>query len=202
MSRRKVSEERPGVTIPSPEADQLVQQAKAGDVDAFAGLFRATLSVVFNFLYGRCGDRALAEDLASESYLKAIKAIGSFEGTSRDFLSWILRIARNLFLDHVKSGRVRWETVVGEMPVSAGDSNPEREALGRVEGEQLRRALERLTPEQQEVLHLRFLQDLPIAEVAQIVGRERGAVKAMQFRALRSLAKVLAQEGAAEEWST
>ncbi|HVE93034.1 MAG TPA: RNA polymerase sigma factor [Actinomycetota bacterium] len=202
MSRRKGPEERPAVTIPSPEADQLVQQAKAGDSDAFAALFRATLSIVFNFLYGRSKDRALAEDLASETFLKAMKAIGGFEGTSRDFLSWVLRIGRNQFLDHVKSGRVRWESVVEEMPASVAASNPEREALGRIEGEQLRRALKQLTPEQQEVLSLRFLQDLPIADVAAIVGREQGAVKAMQFRALRSLAKVLAAEGAAEEWDT
>jgi RNA polymerase sigma-70 factor (ECF subfamily) len=160
-------------------------------VDAFAALFRSTLHIVFHNLYARCGDHALAQDLASDTYLRALRAVGRFEGTSRDFLSWLLRIARNRFFDHVKSGRMKWETIVEEMPVTPSNLDPAAEAVATIEAETLRRALEELTEEQQEVLQLRFLQDLSIAEVASIVGRTEGAVKAMQFRALRSLAKVL-----------
>ena len=166
----------PGVDIPSDEADRLVREAKDGDVDAFAGLFRASLPLLFRTLYGRCGDRSLAEDLTSETYLRALRSLDGFEGGSRDFLAWIMRISRNLYLDHVKSGRVRWETVVDEMPTVAALSNPESEALAAIEGAELRRALEQLTAEQQEVLYLRFLEGLPISDVARIVGRNEGAV--------------------------
>lgn len=181
--------------IPSPEADEMVAQAVGGDADAFAALFRVSLPIVFRNLYGRCGDRALAEDLASDTYIRALRAIGSFHGESRDFLAWVLRIARNRYLDHVKSGRVRWEVVMDEAPVTLSTFDPEREALARVEGAELRRALTRLTPEQQEVVHLRFLQGLSVAEVAQVVGRHEGAVKALQFRALRTLARILEEAG-------
>lgn len=185
--------------FPSPDADALVDRARAGDSDAFAILFRLTNTSVFRTLYARAGDRALAEDLTSETYIRAIRSISSFDGGSRDFLAWILRIGRNLFLDHVKSGRVRWETVIDEMPVAASGEDPESVALARVEAIRLRAALGRLTPEQQEVVHLRFLEGLSVAEVAEITGRADGAVKALQFRALKSLARVLEDPTAAVE---
>lgn len=184
------------VSIPSPGADELVAKARAGDLDAFAGLFKLTLPIVYGHLYRRSGNAALAEDLASETYLRAIRSIRTFEGESRDFLAWIVRISRNLFLDHVKSGRVRWETAVEEMPVVVSASDPESEAVARVEAADVRRALGRLTAEQQEVVYLRFIEGLPIADVAKIVGRAEGAVKALQFRALRTLARILREEGA------
>lgn len=183
------------LSIPSPEADELVERARTGDLDAFAELFRVSVPLVFHNLFGRCGNATLAEDLTSETYLRAIRSIGRFEGVSRDFLAWILRIARNLFLDHVKSGRVRWEVVVEEMPVTLATSDPEAEAMTLIEGSELRRALARLTPDQQEVVYLRFLQGLSVSEVAEVVGRNEGAVKALQFRALRSLARILEEEG-------
>jgi RNA polymerase sigma-70 factor (ECF subfamily) len=185
--------------VPSPEADRLVERAIAGDADAFAALFRATLPIVHRNLFGRCGDTALAEDLTSDTYMRAMRAIGTFEGTSRDFLAWVLRIGRNRFLDHVRSGRVRWEVVVDEMPlVTATGDDPEEGAVTSVEGAEVRRALEELTPEQQEVVQLRFLEGLPVADVARIVGRNEGAVKALQFRALRSLGRVLTERGLIE----
>jgi RNA polymerase sigma-70 factor (ECF subfamily) len=183
--------------FPSKEADELVGRAIKGDADAFASLFRITLPSVYRYLYGRCGDAALAEDLAQDSYVRAMRAIKtSFKGGSSEFLAWMIRIARNRFLDHVKSGRVRWEVVVDELPVTVATGNPESEALASVEGDDLRRALGRLTEEQQEIVLLRFFNGLQIAEVAGATGRTEGAVKALQFRALRALARILDLEGA------
>jgi RNA polymerase sigma-70 factor (ECF subfamily) len=184
------------VQIPSPEADELVAAAIAGDAEAFAALFRATVGIVHRFLQARCGDAALAEDLTQDTFIRAMRAIGtSFRGGSSDFVAWVVRIARNRFLDHVKSGRVRWEVAVENVPVTIATVNPEHDVLATIEGIDLRRALTRLTEEQQEVVLLRFLQGLQISEVATITGRSEGAVKALQFRALRSLQKILADEG-------
>src|SRR5919109_5394707 len=147
--------------FPSEEADELVRRAIRGDSDAFAALFRITLPSVYRYLYGRCGDAALAEDLAQDSYVRAMRAIqSSFQGGSSDFLAWMIRIARNRFLDHVKSGRVRWEVVVDDMPVTVATGNPEAEALASVQGRELRQALARLTEEQQEIVLLRFFNGL------------------------------------------
>lgn len=186
------------LAVPSPEADELVESAVAGDADAFAALYRATLPVVYQAVFGRCGQPALAEDVTAEAFLRAMRSISRFSGSSRDFVAWVHRIARNAFLDHVKSARVRWEVVVEELPPAVATSDPESEAVGRVEAGKVREALSALTPDQQEVIYLRFLRDLSIAEVAEIVGRNEGAVKALQFRALRALARLLAGEAAGE----
>ena len=183
------------VEIPSPEADELVERAIAGDTDAFASLFEITLPSVYRYLYGRSGDATLAEDLAQDAFMRAMRAIQtSFKGASTEFLSWMIRIARNRFLDHVKSGRVRWELVVDETPVTLATGNPETEAIDAVAGGHLRKALNRLTAEQQEIVLLRFFQGLQIAEVAAVTGRTEGAVKALQFRALRALERVIAND--------
>ncbi len=189
------------IEIPSPEADALVARAIDGDQDAFADLFEITFSSVYRYLYGRTGEATLAEDLAQDSYLKAMRAIRtSFKGASGEFLAWMIRISRNRFLDHVKSGRVRWEVVVQEFPASTtssasrASSDPETEAIEAVASDDMKRALRRLTEEQQEVVLLRFFQGHPIAEVAVITGRTEGAVKALQFRALRALERVLASD--------
>jgi len=184
------------VDIPSAEADRLVAQAIEGDGDAFASLFRLTVPIVHRFLQARSGDQALAEDLTQDTYIRAMRAIRtSFKGGSSEFVAWIVRIARNRFLDHVKSGRVRWEVAVENMPVTVAAVNPESDVIATIEAVDLRRALQKLTTEQQEVVFMRFLQGLQIAEVAAATGRSEGAVKALQFRALRALQRVLAEEG-------
>lgn len=183
------------VEIPSPEADELVERAIAGDAEAFASLFELTLPSVYRYLYGRSGDATLAEDLAQDAYMRAMRAVRtSFKGGSIEFLAWMIRIARNRFLDHVKSGRVRWEVVVEETPITFASGNPELEAIESVSGSNLRKALQRLTPEQQEIVYLRFFQGLQIAEVASVTGRTEGAVKALQFRALRALERIIAAD--------
>ncbi len=184
------------VDIPSAEADVLVAAAIDGDTEAFASLFRSTVSLVHRFLQARCGDAALAEDLTQDTFIRAMRAITtSFRGGSSEFIAWVMRIARNRFLDHVKSGRVRWEVAVDNVPITIGTANPEQDVLATIEGVDLRRALTRLTSEQQEVILLRFLQGLQISEVATVTGRSEGAVKALQFRALRALQKIMVEEG-------
>lgn len=200
MSGAKGAGRRPsGIRIPSPEADELVALACDGDTEAFASLFRATVPILFKNLYGRCGDPTLTEDLVSDTYLRALRAMRRFDGRSRDFLAWLMRIGRNLFIDHVKSGRVRWEIVVDDTPVTLSTGDPEADAVASVEGLELRDALSELTSEQQEVVYLRFLEGMSIAETAQITGRTQGAVKALQFRALRSLERVLVDRGSFED---
>lgn len=184
------------VDIPSTEADELVAAAIDGDAEAFATLFRSTVAIVHRFLQARCGDAALAEDLTQDTFIRAMRAITtSFRGGSSEFVAWVVRIARNRFLDHVKSGRVRWEVAVDNVPVTVAALNPEQDVLAMIEGLDLRRAMAKLTSEQQEVVLLRFLQGLQISEVATVTGRSEGAVKALQFRALRALQKILIEEG-------
>lgn len=169
----------------------LVDLARDGDHEAFGQLYDHYSPAVYRFIYYRLsGNKALAEDLTSETFFRALRSMASFHWQGKDFGAWLTTIARNLVLDHVKSGRNRLELVTedfsGRTETVAG---PEDEVLANLTNEALREALSKLPDEQQECLVLRFLNGYSIAETAASLGRSEGAVKQLQLRAVRNLAK-------------
>ncbi|HST64107.1 MAG TPA: sigma-70 family RNA polymerase sigma factor [Mycobacteriales bacterium] len=167
----------------------LVEAAQRGDTEAFGQLYDRYVDVVHRYAYARLGDRTLAEDVTSETFLRALRRIGTVSYRGRDVGAWFVTIARNLVLDHVKSGRNRYEVVSGEpLEPSVGVEGPEPAVLRRLSAEELLRCVRQLPPDQQECVVLRFLQGLSVAETAAVMERNVGAVKALQHRALRRLA--------------
>ena len=178
------------------ETFELVSKAKLGDQTAFAQLYRLHVQSVYRYLAYRLRDNATAEDLTAEVFVRALRKIGDFEWRGVDFSAWLLRIARNILLDHVKSSGSRLEVVgiaPGDMPESATPGS-DLEVIDRLDREALHLALNKLRPEHQEVLYLRFLQGLSSSEVAQAMGKTEGAVRVLQFRALKHLVKVMQSE--------
>jgi RNA polymerase sigma-70 factor, ECF subfamily len=177
------------------EADRLiglVELARGGDAEAFGMLYDHYHPSVYRFLYYRVGSVALAEDLMSETFFRALRSMSSFRWQGKDFGAWLMTIARNLTADHFKSGRNRLEYTTEDM--SAHDSateGPENAVLASLTNEALLAALGELPAEQQECLVMRFLQGLSIAETAKVLGRSDGAVKQLQLRGVRNLAKLL-----------
>jgi RNA polymerase sigma-70 factor, ECF subfamily len=170
----------------------LVELARGGDSEAFGMLYDHYQTSVYRFLYYRVGSVALAEDLMSETFFRALRSMSSFRWQGKDFGAWLMTIARNLTADHYKSGRNRLEYTTEDM--SAHDSateGPENAVLASLTNEALLEALGELPTEQQECLVMRFLQGLSIAETAQVLGRSDGAVKQLQLRGVRNLAKLL-----------
>ncbi|MFD2083022.1 RNA polymerase sigma-70 factor, ECF subfamily [Actinopolymorpha cephalotaxi] len=170
----------------------LVELAQRGDAEAFGQLYDHYVPSVYRYVYYRVGTHALAEDITSETFLRALRSLGSFRWQGRDFGAWLVTIARNLVTDHFKSGRFRLEVATGEIldsdSVTAG---PEDDVLTRLTNEALVEALRRLGPDQQECLVMRFLNGMSVAETAQSLGKSEGAVKQLQLRAVRNLAKLL-----------
>jgi RNA polymerase sigma-70 factor (ECF subfamily) len=167
----------------------LVEAAQQGDTDAFGQLYDRYVDVVHRYAYARLGDRTLAEDVTSETFLRALRRIGTVSYRGKDVGAWFVTIARNLVLDHVKSGRNRYEVVSAEpLEPSVGIEGPEPAVLRRLSAEELLRCVRQLPPDQQECVVLRFLQGLSVAETAAVMSRNVGAVKALQHRALRRLA--------------
>lgn len=127
-------------------------------------------------------------------FLRALRRIGTFQWQGVDFGAWLMTIARNRINDHFKSARFRLEASVEEI-FETGDpreeGSPEGSALSAELAQEVHRALTELNDGQAEVLYLRFLQHLSVAETAAVMGKTEGAIKAMQYRALKSLAKVL-----------
>ncbi len=170
----------------------LVQASQAGDMAAFEQLFERYYDVVFRFVLFRTNDRPLAEDITSETFVRALRRIGSVQYQGRDIAAWFITIARNLIFDHVKSSRYRLESTQADMiDLSPSTHGPEQQVLEGATYEELMRCVAKLNPDQQECIQLRFLQGLSVAETAQLMERNEGAVKALQHRAVRRLAQLL-----------
>jgi len=170
----------------------LVELAKKGDAEAFGQLYDHYVSTIYRYIYYRVGTHVLAEDLTSETFLRALRALSSFRWQGRDFGAWLVTIARNLVTDHFKSGRFRLEVATGEiLDYDSASDGPEDDVLSRLTNEALVTALKKLGSEQQECLVLRFLNGLSVAETAKVLSKSEGAVKQLQLRAVRNLAKLL-----------
>jgi RNA polymerase sigma-70 factor (ECF subfamily) len=170
----------------------LVELARGGDSEAFGMLYDHYHVSVYRFVYYRVGSVALAEDLTSECFFRALRSMGSFRWQGKDFGAWLMTIARNLCTDHFKAGRTRLEHPTDDMgPHDGATEGPESAVLASLTNEALLSALKELPHEQQECLIMRFLQGLSIAETAQVLGRSDGAVKQLQLRGVRNLAKLL-----------
>ncbi len=173
----------------------LVELAQGGDTEAFGQLYDRYVTGVFRYLYFRVGSTQLAEDLTAETFLRALRSLHTFQWKGKDFSAWLTTIARNLMNDHFKSRRVRSEFSTDSFPDRAdAGRGPEEDALDLLSNEELMQAVSTLPDDQRDCVLMRFVQELSIAETAQVLGRSEGAVKQLQLRAVRSLAKVLRQE--------
>jgi RNA polymerase sigma-70 factor (ECF subfamily) len=170
----------------------LVKASQDGDMAAFSELFERYQEVVFRYVLFRMNDRAIAEDLTQETFVRALRRIGSVSYQGRDIGAWFVTIARNLIFDHVKSSRYRLESTTENITdLSPSTSGPEHQVLENATNDELLRSIAKLNPDQQECIQLRFLQGLSVAETAEKMNRNEGAVKALQHRAVRRLAQLL-----------
>lgn len=187
--------------IAAPEGDTaisigLVQRAQAGDAEAFGELYDKYVDQVYRYVLYRVASAQVAEDLTSETFLRALRRISSFTWQGRDVGAWFVTIARNLIADHYKSGRYRLEMTSDDVSTVSGSKptlspGPENEVMEKMQNKVLLEAVKQLNAEQQECIVLRFLQGLSVTETAQIMGKNDGAIKALQYRAIRTLGRLL-----------
>jgi RNA polymerase sigma-70 factor (ECF subfamily) len=173
----------------------LVDLARDGDAEAFGALYDRYSPAVYRFVYYRVSTRTLAEDLTSETFFRALRSMATFQWQGKDFGAWLTTIARNLIVDHFKSSRTRLETSTDDFSDQRETSDsPEEEVLAALTSDVLREAMAKLPAEQHECIVLRFLNGYTIAETAQSLGRSEGAIKQLQLRAVRNLAKLLPED--------
>lgn len=187
----------------------LVTACQAGDREAFARLYRDYAPAVSGFVRGRLrGDHHLAEDLTSETFLRALRRIDTAHNTrGRDVGAWLTTIARNLVTDHYKSARTRYERVLEELPEPRGaearqayDVTPESRVVGKFDRDAaavtVTAAMAGLTPNQRQAIELYELApQRDLAATAAQMGRQVGAVKALRHRAVRAMSERLAADG-------
>jgi RNA polymerase sigma-70 factor (ECF subfamily) len=167
----------------------LVERAQRGDRAALEELYLIHFDRVYSYLHMSVGSRHDAEDLTTQTFLRMLEAIGRFQWRSVPFSAWLFRIAHNLAMDHFRANR-RWhpEDEIAEH-VQGEETSAEEQALASLGDTSMLALIERLSPEQRQVLTLKFVFRFSNGEAATILGKTEGAVKSLQHRALASLQK-------------
>jgi len=170
--------------------ESLVRRAQQRDEEAFAQLYEEYFDKIYRYVTLRIGDKTEAEDMAQQVFVKVLQSISSYKWKGIPFSAWLYRIAHNQVVDYLRKKKMYTTTPLNESLVGS-DINPQLAAELTLDIEQLLLATKRLTDAQREVISLRFTSELPIAQVAKIMGKSEGAVKALQHSAIIALRKAL-----------
>lgn len=173
------------------DARVLMKLAKEGDAGAFGRLYELYFTPVYRYIYFRVNNRREAEDLAQVVFLKAYKSVGSFKEMGKEPLAYFFTIARNAIID---CSRKKREILMEdwELRSKAGDSreNIHEEVEKQEFCREVHEAIGSLTEDQQEVVVLKFINDLSNMEIARITGKTEEAIRQSQCRALKNLRKL------------
>lgn len=201
-------------TIPAQRAEQdraaredrgwsLVELVAAGGPDAaeaFGELYRRYHDTVLNYVIRRIWHRQTAEDLTADVFVKALGAVanGRVSRQGVDFGAYLTTAARNRIADRYKSAQFQRERLTGEPPIDEATderADPAHAAVTRVSRAAVRAAMSELTADQRRCLELRFMHELTDKQTAALMGKQVGAIKALQYRATRALRARLEGEG-------
>ncbi|MDP9237381.1 MAG: sigma-70 family RNA polymerase sigma factor [Chloroflexota bacterium] len=167
----------------------LAVEARARNEAAWAEIYRRHVPQVYAYIYFRLGDQHAAEDLSADVFVKAIAGIGGYTYRGTPILAWLYRIAHNVTVDHRNAAAQRTQNQAAEALEDVADR---RDVLTELDDRRdMMIGIRELTEEQQQVVILRFYHGLSSAEVAKVMDKPVGAVKALQTRAIRSLRRIL-----------
>lgn len=173
------------------EEESLIRRAKERDPVALTQIYEDNFDRIYRYIVLKIGDRNEAEDMTQQVFLNAIKAIPGYKSKGMPFSSWLYRIAHNQVVDYFRKKSKRQFVPLDER-MESGNEDPEQFAVRKMQVEELSQATKQLTKAQQEVISLRFAGELSIAEVAKMMGKSIGAIKALQHSAIVALRKVMA----------
>lgn len=168
---------------------ELVERSIEGDTEAFGDLYQRYLSRIYRYIYYRVGEEREAEDLTETVFLKVWEAMPRFRVGEVSFKTWIYRVAHNLLVDHYRTRKEPPLTM--DLDLEDPKPLPEEEVMRQEKQEWISAAIAQLNPDYQQILALRFINGLSHAEASEVVGRSVAAVRVMQHRALKALAKQL-----------
>lgn len=165
----------------------LIELARRRDQAAIGELYRRHVDAIYRYAFHRVGEKAVAEDLTAQVFLRALESIEGYADTGLPFAAWLFRIAQARVIDYWRQQRRRPQV---ELDEDLASEAPAPDETG-VSGAALKRALRLLGEEQQQVIVLKFYVGLSNGEIAHILDKTEGAIKSLQHRALASLARVL-----------
>lgn len=181
-----------------PSFQEIIARAAERDPGAWTAIYERFSGPIFRFLTHQVADRGVAEDLTAGVFLEAIEAAPRFAGDESALRAWLFRIARHNLIDHfrrTRRSRTRPIEETGDEELArAGAEDPEESALRNLERGRVLAAIDKLSADQREVVLLRLAGGLTSSEIAGLLGKTTGAVKALQHRAMRALARHLEEK--------
>jgi len=172
------------------DEQSLVDRAKKYDQQAFSQLYEENFDRIYRYIALKIGNQMEAEDLTQMVFMKALRSISSYRWQDVPFSAWLYKIAHNQVVDYLRK-KTRQPVAELKEEITPADDNPYKTAELKMDIQQLSVALKRLTPLQQEVIALRFTSEMPIAQVAGIMGKNEGAIKALQHSAIQALRRIM-----------
>jgi RNA polymerase sigma-70 factor, ECF subfamily len=182
------------VTILTTPDNELLPRGRELDGQALAGIYDRYAPAIYRYLYRYLGDAAQAEDLTSEVFMRLVQVLNTPRAPRDHLQGWLFRVAHNLATDWYRREARMVSVNVEDVSLSVG-SSPQELAVEHQTRQHLRSALRELTPEQQQVILLRFGEGLRVKEVSRMMGKSEGAIKILQHRGLKRLRKILLQKG-------
>ncbi len=177
------------------DESDLIRLAQQGEAEACAALYDRHYDAVYRYCYYRVSDVAQAQDLTSEVFVRMVENLDTYRARGRPLLAWLYTIARNLITDmHRHNGKAAHVSLEDVTIGQDGRRDMARRVDQRLQADCLAAALRHLTEEQRQVILLRFMEDYRNGQVARILDKSEGAVKALQHRALKSLRRALERE--------
>lgn len=179
-------------SVQDPQELAFLESALKADPVALGMLYDQYVDRIYSYIYHRVGQAEVAEDLTGQVFMRVLEAVRSGKPWRSSFSGWLYRIAHNQVIDYYRRNkRAVFVDVDEATPVAAVDGDPVHMVETRLASQHLREALTEITEEQAQVITLRFLNDLSIAEVASIMDKTEGAIKALQYRAVLALRRVM-----------
>jgi len=176
----------------SPDQQALLERASRAEPAALGEVYDQYADRIYAYIYRRVGQAEVAEDLTGQVFMRMLEAVRRGQGWRSSFSGWLYRIAHNLVIDYYRRrGRVTLVDIDEAAPIRATHGDPVRSTESLLSREQLRAALFQLTEEQAQVITLRFMEERSIAEVADLMDKTEGAIKALQYRAVLALRRVM-----------
>jgi RNA polymerase sigma-70 factor (ECF subfamily) len=164
----------------------LIRQAKRGDRSAFGALYERYVDPIFRYVRSRVDDDHTAEDLTEAVFLRSFEAIGTYRDRGLRYSAYLYQVARNLLIDHYRREEDALSLERAES-LLADESSTDDEIIRREQAATIRRAIDRLPEEYQEIIRLRVLLEIPTAEAAEWLKRSEGATRVLLHRALKAL---------------
>ena len=174
--------------------ENLIELAVGGDSSAFGSLYDHYQAMIYRFVVIKVGSREEAEDITHQVFLSAWQKIGAYKHRGYPFSSWLYRIARNQIVDHYRAKRTEVSIDKIDPELFAATERSSADLAQKFRIENVQRAIAALKPDYQDVIIMRFVEDVSLKEAAAALKKSEGAIKLIQHRAIKELKKALGDE--------